>query len=382
MLPVFVSAVLVTFYTHYRRKKAAEKNGKQTEDEFMQASPEQVGYTKGDGEYILFDHSQLIQEYKDRLSSAHARFQALQHDFTGIETKYNALAMYTQTLLINNKKVTMENLQEQLPKHIQAEIHKLSQDHASEKKEWLARLEQLSRTNQILEQENRALHDQMRIQTVTDDEKGNIIQQWKDENISLRATIAGQKYVKDVLDENKAQLAFLQQQLEQRIKNQHEADQHKSQMATELELMKENNHFVFEQTEVLKNELQMKQDEVDKMQSVLCEKEEQLAEKDQSLASKQNQITYLDNLVRELKGQNEIVNASAADGKDQLNALQQQLSDERSRVEYLEQKLMTTRQTMRRLYKEFSAGMEDENEVSPVIALRPDYGASEELTAR
>jgi TolA-binding protein len=78
------------------------------------------------------------------------------------------------------------------------------------------------------------------------------------------------------------------------------------------------------------------------------------------------------------KEQNEILKTETADSRHMVIALQQQLSEERSKVESLEQKLLDNKQAMRQLYKNFSAFMEEENERSPVIALRPEYGNRKE----
>src|SRR5258706_16432460 len=83
VIPVLAFIVLVTAFFHYRKKRKewdddSDKSSK--EDMLMQASPEQVGYTNGDGKYILFDHSNLVREYKSRLTYNHARVTALERD--------------------------------------------------------------------------------------------------------------------------------------------------------------------------------------------------------------------------------------------------------------------------------------------------------------
>src|SRR5882672_6183732 len=106
VLPVLVLIVLVTVFLHYRkkRKEPDKENTAASKDKFMQASPEQVGYTNGDGQYVLFDHSNLIREYKNRLIHSHACVTALERDLTNMEAKYVALAGYVQTNFITTKK--------------------------------------------------------------------------------------------------------------------------------------------------------------------------------------------------------------------------------------------------------------------------------------
>lgn len=377
ILPVLLSTILVTMLLHYRSKRKDAGRNEDAEDHFLNASPEQVGYTNGDGEYVLFDHSRLIKEYKDRLSFNHARYTALQKDFAVMEAKYTALACLTQNQFSTPKSRMMETTTQQVPQHIEAEINKLAQAYAAEKQELLAELQQLNRSYKSLEQENRSLQDQLSMGAATDEERNNIVKRWKEENASLRDKIAEQEYLKDILEEKKAQIVFLQEQVEQRVKNQHQADLQRQQAVSELEDIRKETHEAAKRIESLKNELLLKQDIADKMQVVLCGKEEELAEKQQTLNAKMDHVIYLENMLNELKEQNELLNAELADKRDLVNIMGQQLQDEQSRADSIEQKFQSQKQLMRRLYKEFSACMEGDAEKSPVIALRPEYGNKE-----
>ena len=367
ILPVLVSAVLITIFLHYRKKKKdIAGQDKETEDKVTLAFPLQVGYTNGNGEYVLFDHSDLMRQYRDKLSYNHARYTALQHDFTAIETKYTALAKYAQTHFITNKKGLMENLHEQFPKHLQADVKKMGEEDAMGEKELLNKIGQLEKSYHRLEQENRSLKEQLSLQTASDDEKIAIINKWKEESTLLKEKINEQEYLQDVVEEKKAQVNFLQSQLEQRIKNLYQSEHQRLQAVAEMKKMKEDE-------ESLKNELLLKQEQVDKTQVVLCQKEEQLTEKQQLLNEKIEHIVTLENMFRETKEQNDQLNTSVTDSRDAVNSLQQQLSDEQSKVQFLTQKLFANKQMMRRVYKEFSAFTDDESEESPVILLRPEY---------
>jgi chromosome segregation ATPase len=376
VLPVLFGTTLVTTILHYRRKKK-EGEGIESEENLLHASPELVGYTNGNGEYVLFDHSPLIREYKDRLSYHHARYTALQKDFTAIETKYTALASYTQNQFSISKKRIMETTTQPLPKHIEAEVNKLMEEHAAEKKELLAKLDQLNRSFQSLEQENKLLQEQVTLGAGTDDQKNSVIKRWKEENTSLRDKVAEHEYLKDVLEEKKAQISFLQEQVEQRVKSQHQADHQRQQAIDELEELKKESFETAKHVDSLKNELLLRQDHADKLSVVLCGKDEQLGEKQQLINARQDQIIYLENVLNETKEQNELLNAELADKKDLVTALQQQIKEEEARRESIELKLQSQKQLMRRLYKEFSACMEDENDRPPVIALRPEYSNKE-----
>jgi len=384
ILPVLLLAVLLTVFLHYRKKKIEKAEAENGDEEFMHASPELVGYTKGDGEYVFFDHSSLISEYKKRLSYNHARYTALRHDFEKLETKYAMLASYATTMLINKKNINMENLQDSMPQNMETEINKMTENYAAEKKELFSRLEQMKNSYQNLEHEHELLLEKVSMETITDEEKTAIINRWREENIALKDKVAEQEYLKEVIEEKKVQIDFLQNQLEQRIKNNHQSDTQRKQVLADLEQSKNANESTLKQLESVKTELMRQQEDRNKLQMVLNEREELLAERQQLLASKLDHITWLENTLHEFKEQNEILNASVADSKDLISAFQEQLSQEQLRTQSIEQKLLSNKQVLQRLYKDFSAIIEEENGQSPVIALRPDYinRENEEIAAQ
>ena len=133
----------------------------------------------------------------------------------------------------------MENLNEQLPMHLQADVKKMGEEDATEKKELLNKIGQLEKSYDRLEQENRSLKEQQSLQTATDDEKVAIINKWKEEITLLKEKIDEQEYLQDVVEEKKAQVNFLQNQLEQRIKNLYQSEHQRLQAVAEMKKMKE-----------------------------------------------------------------------------------------------------------------------------------------------
>jgi hypothetical protein len=367
IVPVLVSVVLITIYLHYRKKKKEKAGGEEEpEDKLMMTFPGQVGYTNGNGEYVLFDHSDLMRQFKRQLSYSNARYTALQHEFTVIDSKYTELTRWAQIHFITHKKRPMENTNEQLPKHLQADIDQLAKDDAVEKKALQSRLDQLERSYERLGQENRSLKEQMSLQTATDEEKAAIINKWKEENIALKDKVTDQEYLEDLVEEKKAQVNFLQNQIEQRIKNLYQSEHQRLKAVAEMKEAKEDQ-------ESLKNELLFKQEQIDKTQVVLCEKEEQLMDKERIVNEKSAHITQLENILRETKEQNEQLMTSLAENRSLAGTLQQQLTDEQSKVEFLTQKLFINKQMMRKVHKEFSEFINEGGEESPVIPLRPGY---------
>jgi chromosome segregation ATPase len=364
IVPIMASAIAMTIYLHYRRKKKVNRMAEQVETNFILASPEQFSHNKQDGDYIFFDHSGLIREYKDRMFYNHARYAALRKDYAVLEAKYTSLATDGKKLksLITSKKIYMKNRIEQLPDAGNSVLD----DATIERKEMADKLEQLSRSYQRLEEENRFLQEQLSLQTANDEEKEKIVNRWKEEHKLLVEKITEKEYLEELLEEKKSQIVFLQNQLEQRIRNQHQSDQQRQQV--------EHLHQgLLEEMETMKNELQLKQDEADQLQMMICQKEEEAAEGKQVIGAKQDHITWIENTLHETKQQNELLNAELADKKDELTMLQTQLADERARLELVIQKLASKNQAMQRLYREFSACMNAEQEISPVIALKPSY---------
>jgi chromosome segregation ATPase len=369
ILPVFISAVMLTLFFHYRKKKKTRTLYDDAENEFVLATPEQFSHSKAEGEYIIFDHSGLIREYKSRMFYNHARYRALRNDYAALEARYASLSDDQPILLPNKKKIYMKNHNDEM----------LADDNAIEKKELSDKLEQITRSYQRLEEENRFLQEQISLETAGDDEKDKILTRWKEENIKLRNKVSEQDYIEEVLEEKKAQIVFLQQQLEQRIKNQHRADQQNQQAKLEMQDAQDQRQAVQAEFETMKNELQQKEDKADNITSALREKEERLSEIQQQLKSKLDHITYLENSLSELKDQNALLHAESADERDQVNALKQILEDERSQQQVTEQKLLNNRQQMQRIYKELALCLNEEQPSSPIVPLRTSYVRDESL---
>lgn len=364
MLPVLLGIILVTIFLHYRRKKKTHESGQNMLDDILLSPGEND--TAKTGAYVLFDHSGLIRQYRNKLSYNYAKYTALKHDFEKLERKYHALADTGKSRLVNLKNNDMENTPEQL-------MNKMADEYAAEKKELLTRLEQLDRSYKSLEAENESLLEQLGMQSATEGDKEIIVNRWKEENAALRAELEEKACLADMLAEKKTQVEFLQNQVDQRIKNYHLAERQREEARQEAERVRRSYEQHAGDMQALKNELEAKHNEANEFRTLLSEREREVRQQQELLLSKNDHITYLGNVLQELKQQNEMLNASVADGHDRAAALQQQIDDERSRLVMAEQRLASHRQLVQRLYKEFAACMEDENQSPPVVSLRPAY---------
>jgi chromosome segregation ATPase len=334
ILPVLFLAIGITLFLHYRKKRkiSAIIDPDDAENNFILASPERFNHSIQDGEYVYFDHTALIHEYKKRMFYNHARYTALRKDYVKLEEKYLSLSNGDSKSFKKHKRKYMKNHSE-LASPVAPEIP--TGVYPIEQKELAAKLEQMNRTCQRLEEENRFLQEQIGLQTASDDEKDKIVHRWKEDYSAMRTKIAEKGYLEELLEEKKAQILFLQNQLELRIRNQSQAEHHRQQIIDEMQQQKDLFNDFSQQKEDMKN-----------------------------------QVALLENVLRETRQQNELLNAEVADKRDLLTAIHQQLADEQSRLQFVEQRLTTNKQVLRRLYKEFSACLEEETEKTLVVEFR------------
>ncbi|HEX7844653.1 MAG TPA: hypothetical protein VF476_02565 [Chitinophagaceae bacterium] len=106
-LPVFLLAWFTTALHHYVRKK---RNAKESlDDEFTSLSFPETG---PDGAYLHFDHTGLVQEFRNKLTYSHARYSVLKNDYDKLEKKYNSRRSDKDPIL-QSKINEMENINEQ-----------------------------------------------------------------------------------------------------------------------------------------------------------------------------------------------------------------------------------------------------------------------------
>lgn len=366
ILPVLLSAVALTVFLHYRRKRKEVAVAEDAENSLILAAPEQFNHKIVDGQYVHFDHSGLIREYKKRMFFNHARYAALRKDYALLEARYSLLAGSSGRIAhVKTKNIYMKNQDVQF-------TDQLPENPTTEKKELTDKLEQLHRSYQRLEEENRFLLEQVTLQTAGDTEKDKVLDKWKEDYKNLRNRVTEQDYMEELLEEKKAQISFLQNQLEQRIKNQHQSEQQRQQALTVMEEEQTARQNFAQQFDTLKAELQQEKEHTDQLQVRLVEKDEQFNDQQQTLLSKSDQVVYLQNILKETKEQNELLNAELADRKDEIESMKQLLSDEHARLQFMEQKLISNKQLLRRLYNEFSSCIEADNDKAAMVVIRTE----------
>jgi hypothetical protein len=188
-------------------------------------------------------------------------------------------------------------------------------------------------------------------------------QQLVEDNINeasaLNNGLKEQDYLNDLLTEKKKQIEFLQNQIDLRIKSYHYAEKEKEELRQK-----------WEQSEQTRNKAE---EELGNLQASLDEKLSRVAEVEQILQGKQDHVIYMENLVQEMKTQNQLLSAAAADAEDKSRSLREKLETEEARAMAAEQKLLANKRVLQRLYSEFTTCLQEETEEPPLIPLRPDY---------
>lgn len=276
ILPVLALVILLTVFLHYRKKKKNKSEALPAEE--LLPVPATLIQGKKPADYILFDHSGLVDQYHNRLCHSQAKYTALRHDFSRLETKYTALALYASNHTYNPKEKTMENPAVQLSPVMQEEIDSLIKKHKAEKQDWKEKNERLAHSYRSLEQENNLLQAKLELATATtEEERALLVNKWAEENSILKDKLAEHDYLSDIVEEKKSQITFLQNQLEQKIVLQHAAEHQTSQLHSELvgkeELLQQKEQLLNEKLQ----EIAVLQEQLSAQQEILHATAEKLA---------------------------------------------------------------------------------------------------------
>lgn len=359
VLPILVTTVAIVSIIHLRKKKKKNRSllkeeGKDPIAQLIDSTPDDLNYEDEEADYVQYDQSALVSAYKNKLVYSHARYTAIQRDYKKIKEDYHSLLLDQEKKSSPSKKINMEPLT----------------PITEEKKELQNKLEQLNISFQNLERENVSLTNQLGLLTGSDEEKAAIVNRWRNETTPLLDKIAEQEYLKDIVEEKKMQIEFLQQQLEQRIQKFHQSEKHAIELTSQLEDLQES-------MATSGQHLQMAQSELSKKNEEFADLQKQLNEKDEMLTQKINTITWLENSLQEIKQQNEILNAMSADNTDKVADLQELLNSKESKLIQIEQKLKSNKKMLSRLHQEITNCIEPDETESLVIGLKPVYATDE-----
>jgi len=358
-IPALLIGMLITTVIHYNNKR---KKLKSLDEPFI---------FEGDGSYAGYDDVSLLhlnsflhgdkQETRrimNYLSYSNARYIAIQKDFKVLTEKYQQLQVNSYQNFDTKKNKTMETIHTDLQQIPYEQINS-QQEFELEKKELLAELNQLTISFENLEKDNISLREQLNVYSDNGTGFTSMIQKWNEEKAELKKQINEQGYLKDVLEEKKQQIAFLQQQIEQRIKNRHLEEQYFRELG--IKLMDAN------------EKLEIKEQSIIEFQAALHDKEQEitfLKEVEQSAASKS---VELETTIKELQEQTSKSSFQLDKKNDLINELQVQLTEINETKIKLEERLERSQTFIKGFHRKLSDILQEEIPESPVIVMKPVF---------
>ena len=234
-IPALLIGMLITTIIHYNNKRKKQKSL----DEPFIVESEGSGIDYDDVSLMplnLFLHrdKEETKRIMNYLSHSNARYIAIQKDFKVLTEKYQQLQVKSYQNFESKKNMTMETIHTGLQQIHYEQVNSAQQEYELEKKELLAELDQLTIAFENLEKDNINLREQLNIFSENGTGFTSMIQKWDEERAELKKRIGEQEYLKDVLEEKKQQIIFLQQQIEQRIKNHHLEEQQFRELGIKL----------------------------------------------------------------------------------------------------------------------------------------------------
>lgn len=357
-IPAIVIAMLITTFIHYTNKR---KKKKQAEQPFIfKEDGSSAGY--GDVSLMPLSFQRNDQEAKkimNYLSFSNARYIALQKDFKVLTEKYQLLQVNSNKISETKNNDAMETIHTGLQQMSYEQINDLRQQHAMEKKELLAELDQLTSSFENLEKDNNSLREQLNVYCENGTGFTSMIQKWEEEKAELKRRISEQEYLKDVLDEKKQQIVFLQQQLEQRIRNHHLVEQQFRELGIKL----------MDTTE----KLEIKEQSGKDLQSILQDKEHEMTLLKELLQSGNDNSAKLEATIKELQERSSRFGVEIEEKDKLISDLQTQVAEANDAKLKLEERLEKSQTFFKGFHRKLSDILQEEIPESPVILMKPVY---------
>ncbi|HET6768590.1 MAG TPA: hypothetical protein VFH08_14360 [Chitinophagaceae bacterium] len=366
-IPAFVIAMLITTLIHYKskRKKARKHEGQSLIFENEKSFSGYDDFSLIPPGFYLPGSQQEVKGIIHQLFHSNARYIAIRKDFERLNEKYQKLHVnihqhyetvkHSETI----KKESMETIPEDLQQRMQEQIQNIKQQHEIEKKELYAELTLLTKAFENLEKDNNSLQDQLLAYSSDENKTTAVIQKWEVEKAELKKRISEQEYLKEVLEEKKLQITFLQQQLEQRIRNHHLVEQQFRDLGIKFMEVKE--------------QLEIKEQTEKEFQSSFQEKEQEIASLKEMIQSRSDHVTQLEANLKTLEEQNGNFCLTVDDNSKRIHALQEQLANTDLEKKELAGKLEKNNTFLKGFHRKLSDVLEEEAAASPVIVMKPVY---------
>ena len=356
-IPALLIGMLLTTVMHYRDKRKKQKSfGEPFIFESEGSNTADVSLIPLD--LFLHGDKEETRRIKNYLSHSNARYIAIQKDFKVLTEKYQQLQVKNYQNFETKKNKSMETIHTDL-QQISYEQVDSQQEYEFEKKELLAELDQLTISFENLEKDNMNLREQLSVYSENGTGFTSMIQKWDEEKAELKKRISEQEYLKDVLEEKKQQIVFLQQQLEQRIKNHHLVEQQFRELG--IKLMEVN------------EKLEIKEQSIKELQSTVHDKEQEIIFLKEVVQSATINAVQLETTIRELQEQNSRSSFELDKKSDLINELQAQLAEINVAKIKLEERLEKSQTFFKGFHRKLSDILQEEIPESPVIVMKPLY---------
>ena len=354
-IPALLIGMLITTIIHYNNKRKKQKS---LDEPFIFESEGSVDVSLIPLDLYLHGDKEETKRIMNYLSRSNARYIAIQKDFKVLTEKYQQLQVksYQNFETKNNK--TMETIHTDLQQVSYGQVDS-QKEYDLEKKELLAELDELTISFENLEKDNISLREQLSVYSENGTGFTSMIQKWDEEKAELKKRISEQEYLKDVLEEKKQQIVFLQQQLEQRIKNHHLVEQQFRELG--IKLMEVN------------EKLEIKEQSIKEFQSTVHDKEQEIIFVKEVVQSATVNAVQLETTIKELQEQNSKSSFELDKKNDLINELQAQLTEINEAKIKLEERLERSQTFIKGFHRKLSDILQEEIPESPVIVMKPIY---------
>jgi len=359
-IPALLIGMSITTVMHYRDKRKKQKS--------LEGSliPKNEGSSADHGDVSLIPLDVFLQGDKQEsrrimnyLSQSNARYIAIQKDFKILTEKYQQLRKNNSQNFATKKNKTMETIHRDLQQISHEQANSIHQEYELEKKEMLAELHQLTISFENLEKDNISLREQLSAYCENEAGVTSMIQKWDEEKAELKGRINDQEYLKDVLEEKKQQIVFLQQQLEQRIKNHHLEEQQFRELG--IKFIDAN------------AKLEMKEQSIKELEATMHDKEQEVILLKEVVQAATVNAGLLEATIKNMQEKNSKFSFELDKKNILITELQAQLAEINEAKIKLEERLERSQTFFKGFHRKLSDILQEEVPESPVIVMKPVY---------
>jgi len=359
-IPALLIGMLITTFIHYNNKRKKQKS---LEEPFIfEGEGPGTGYddiSLMPLNLFLHGDKQETRRIMNYFSHNNARYIAIQKDFKVLTEKYQQLQVKSYQNSETKKNKSMETIHTNLQEISYEQVSAIREQNEIEKKELLAELDQLTISFENLEKDNISLREQLSVYFENGTGFTSMIQKWDEEKAELKSRISEQEYLKDVLEEKKQQIVFLQQQLEQRIKNHHLVEQQFRELG--IKFMDAN------------EKLEIEEQSIKEFQATVHDKEQEIIFLKEVVQSATANAVQLETMIKELQEQNSKFSFEFDKKNDLINEIQAQLTEINEGKIKLEERLERSQTFIKGFHRKLSDILQEEIPESPVIVMKPVF---------